>query len=63
MNGKKHCTTIGHEVTIRLGQRLVRGRAESLGEAGALLVRTDHGLLESVVGGDVTLEKPPTVTE
>ncbi|HWW01767.1 MAG TPA: biotin--[acetyl-CoA-carboxylase] ligase [Candidatus Acidoferrum sp.] len=52
-----HCTTIGREVAIRTGDRQVRGRAESLGEDGALLLRTEHGHLERVVGGDVTLEK------
>ena len=52
-----HCTTIGRAVAIRAGDREVRGRAESLGEDGALLLRTEHGHLERVVGGDVTLEK------
>jgi BirA family biotin operon repressor/biotin-[acetyl-CoA-carboxylase] ligase len=52
-----HCTTIGHEVVIRLGERTLRGRAESLGDDGALLVRTEHGHLEPIIGGDVTLEK------
>ena len=50
-----HCDTLGHEVVIRMGAREVRGRAESLGEDGALLVRTQHGHLETVIGGDVTL--------
>ena len=54
---EEHCATLGREVVIRTGQRQIRGRAESLGEDGALLVRTDHGLLERIVGGDVTLEK------
>ena len=54
---EEHCTTIGRQVTIRAGDREVRGRAESLGEDGALLVRTEHGHLERVVGGDVTLAK------
>lgn len=54
---EEHCTTIGHQVAIRMGERLVRGRAESLGDDGALLVRTDHGHLERIIGGDVTLEK------
>jgi BirA family biotin operon repressor/biotin-[acetyl-CoA-carboxylase] ligase len=48
-----HCATIGKEVTIRTGERQIRGRAESLGEDGALLLRTEHGHLERVVGGDV----------
>jgi len=54
---EEHCTTIGQEVVIRTGERQIRGRAESLGEDGALLLRTDHGHLERVVGGDVTLAK------
>jgi BirA family biotin operon repressor/biotin-[acetyl-CoA-carboxylase] ligase len=52
-----NCTTIGQEVVIRTGEREIRGRAESLGEDGALLLRTVHGHLERVVGGDVTMEK------
>jgi BirA family biotin operon repressor/biotin-[acetyl-CoA-carboxylase] ligase len=54
---EKHCSTIGQEVSIRMGQREVRGRAESLGEDGSLLVRTVHGRVESIFGGDVTLDK------
>jgi len=52
-----HGTTIGHEVVIRTGERQIRGRAEALGEDGALLLRTEHGHLERIVGGDVGLEK------
>ena len=51
------CSTLGHEVVIRTGDRQLRGRAESLGEDGALLLRTDYGHLERIIGGDVTLEK------
>jgi BirA family biotin operon repressor/biotin-[acetyl-CoA-carboxylase] ligase len=51
------CTTIGREVVIGVGARQIRGRAESLGEDGALLLRTDHGHLERITGGDLTLEK------
>ncbi len=54
---EEHCTTIGRQVSIRLGERQLRGRAEALGEDGALLVRSEHGRLEPVIGGDVTLEK------
>jgi BirA family biotin operon repressor/biotin-[acetyl-CoA-carboxylase] ligase len=53
----QHCTTLTREVVIRIGARQLRGRAESLGEDGALLLRTDHGHLERIIGGDVTLEK------
>ena len=54
---EEHCNTIGHPVSIQTGNRHVRGRAESLAEDGALLVRTDHGHLERIIGGDVLLEK------
>src|SRR6266446_1388153 len=54
---EQHCTTIGHDVIIRTGDRQVRGRAESLGDDGALLLRTEHGHLERISGGDLTLEK------
>src|SRR5262249_34684697 len=53
---ESHCTTIGHEVVIRCGERDLRGQAEALGEEGALLVRTEHGSLEPVIGGDVTVQ-------
>src|SRR5262249_45436125 len=53
----EHCATIGAIVSIQTGNRHVRGRAESLAEDGALLVRTEHGHLERIVGGDVILEK------
>jgi BirA family transcriptional regulator, biotin operon repressor / biotin---[acetyl-CoA-carboxylase] ligase len=51
------CVTIGKNVTVHVGDRNFRGRAESLDEDGALLIRTEHGHLERVIGGDVMLEK------
>jgi BirA family transcriptional regulator, biotin operon repressor / biotin---[acetyl-CoA-carboxylase] ligase len=54
---EERCTTIGQQVTISIGERKIRGRAESLDDDGALLVRTEHGRLERIIGGDVTLEK------
>jgi len=54
---EKHCTTLGRQVTITTGKRGLCGRAEALDEAGALLIRTEHGHLERIIGGDVTLEK------
>jgi BirA family transcriptional regulator, biotin operon repressor / biotin---[acetyl-CoA-carboxylase] ligase len=51
------CATIGKNVTVQMGDRKICGRAESLDDDGALLVRTEHGHLERVIGGDVTLEK------
>jgi BirA family biotin operon repressor/biotin-[acetyl-CoA-carboxylase] ligase len=54
---EEHCSTIGQAVTIRAGERKIRGRAEALGEDGALLLRTDHGHLERVVAGDLTVDR------
>src|SRR6202012_5742346 len=51
------CATIGKNVSVQTGVQNIRGRAEALDEDGALLVRTEHGHLERVIGGDVTLEK------
>lgn len=53
------CMTLGHWVTIQLGTRRIRGRAEALDEDGVLLLRTEYGHLERIVGGDVTVEKEP----
>jgi BirA family biotin operon repressor/biotin-[acetyl-CoA-carboxylase] ligase len=51
------CVTIGKNVTVHMGERHFRGRAESLDDDGALRIRTEHGHLERVIGGDVILEK------
>ena len=54
---EEHCTTIGQQAVITVGDRRIRGCAESLDDDGALLLRTEHGHLERIIGGDVTLEK------
>ena len=51
------CITIGKNVTVHIGDRKIRGRAESLDDDGALRLRTEHGHLERIIGGDVTLKK------
>ena len=48
---------LGQTVVIRIGDRRLRGRAESLSEDGALLLRSEHGHLENIMGGDVGIEK------
>lgn len=53
----EQCTTLGRLVTVQAGNRRISGRAESLDDEGALLLRTDSGHLERIVGGDVSLEK------
>lgn len=52
-----HCTTLGQRVTIVMGERRLHGRAEALDDDGALLLRTEHGRLERIIGGDVSLAK------
>ena len=54
---ESHCTTLGQQVAIHQGPRILYGRAESLDSTGALLLRTDHGRLERITGGDVRLIK------
>ena len=54
---EEQCTTIGRRVTIRSGDRAQSGVAESLDSEGALLLRTQHGRLERIIGGDVTVDK------
>jgi BirA family biotin operon repressor/biotin-[acetyl-CoA-carboxylase] ligase len=48
------CTTLGRNISIRRGGRCLEGRAESLDSDGALLLRTQHGHLERIIGGDLT---------
>jgi BirA family biotin operon repressor/biotin-[acetyl-CoA-carboxylase] ligase len=54
---QERCSTIGSQVSIRIGDRVIRGRAEALDADGALLLRGQHGHLERIIGGDVTMEK------
>lgn len=49
------CDTLGREVNIQIGAHRHTGRAEALDESGALLLRTPHGRIERITGGDVTL--------
>lgn len=47
--------TLGKEVTVRQGDRIERGVAESVDEQGRLLLRRADGSLTMIVAGDVTL--------
>ena len=51
------CATLGKNVSVQMGARKIRGCAEALDDDGALLNRTEHGHLERITGGDVTLDK------
>jgi BirA family biotin operon repressor/biotin-[acetyl-CoA-carboxylase] ligase len=54
---ERYCATIGRNVAIHVGDRRIQGRAEALDDDGALLIRTQHGRLERIIGGDVSVEK------
>lgn len=54
---EKRCGTLGRSVTVTIGTRRVEGVAESLDPEGALLLRTQHGRLERITGGDVSLDR------
>jgi BirA family biotin operon repressor/biotin-[acetyl-CoA-carboxylase] ligase len=53
---QERCATIGRNVTILIGDLRLQGRAESLDDDGALILRTQHGRVERVISGDVRLE-------
>lgn len=47
------CTTLGREIALDTGARVLRGHAEALDADGSLLIRTEHGRLERAVGGEL----------
>jgi BirA family biotin operon repressor/biotin-[acetyl-CoA-carboxylase] ligase len=51
------CVTLGRRVSIQVGSRSLQGHAEALDDDGALLLRTEHGHLERIIGGDVSVQK------
>lgn len=54
---ERQCVTLGQRIRIDMGARALSGRAESLDNDGALLLRSDYGHLERVLGGDVIVER------
>lgn len=54
---EENCTTIGRQISVQTGGRVIEGTAESLDREGALILRTQYGQVERIVGGDVTLRK------
>jgi len=52
----EHCVTIGQNVRLASGGRQLSGRAEALGDDGALLLRSEHGRVERILAGDVVIE-------
>jgi BirA family biotin operon repressor/biotin-[acetyl-CoA-carboxylase] ligase len=51
--------TLGKPVKANSGSQVISGIAESVDEAGALLIRQPDGSLINVIAGDVTLREKP----
>ncbi len=51
-------STIGQDVMVKMERRELRGTAEDIDDAGALLVRTPEGAVERVLAGDVEQLRP-----
>jgi BirA family biotin operon repressor/biotin-[acetyl-CoA-carboxylase] ligase len=54
---EQHCSTLGKTIEVQAGDRIWKGRAEALDPSGALLLRTEHGTLERILAGDVSLKR------
>lgn len=53
---RRRLETLGREVTVRCGQDVREGYAESVDEDGSLLLRLPDGSLVTIAAGDVTLK-------
>jgi len=53
----KLCTTLGRQIVVTVGQRRTEGFAQALDSDGALLVRSDSGQMERILGGDLVVER------
>jgi BirA family biotin operon repressor/biotin-[acetyl-CoA-carboxylase] ligase len=54
---RKRSVTLGKQVKVTQGRHVFFGQAVEIDEKGALLVRTDSGIMERVVSGDVQMLK------
>jgi BirA family biotin operon repressor/biotin-[acetyl-CoA-carboxylase] ligase len=52
---KDRLVTLGKRVTIKMGDDMLEGIAESVDPNGALLIRSDDGRTITIIAGDVTL--------
>ena len=48
--------TIGRDIELQFGDEVVRGRAESVDDAGGLVLRTSGGAARTFTAGEVTLQ-------
>lgn len=52
---KEKCLTLGNNVTIKVGDQTVEGKAIDLDETGALILEKQDGLREKIYSGDLQL--------
>jgi len=52
---KKRAKCLGHQVKVQQGHHVFYGQVLDIDGTGALLVRNDHGMVEKVTSGDVTM--------
>ena len=50
---------LGKQISVRTGERTLRGQASHLDDDGALVVRLDSGVNERITSGDLHVEKSP----
>ncbi|OYW42168.1 MAG: biotin--[acetyl-CoA-carboxylase] ligase, partial [Azorhizobium sp. 12-66-6] len=53
----RHALAIGDTVSVRIGEREVTGRFESIDARGAMMLRRRDGIAEIITAGDVSLPK------
>ncbi|OYX05722.1 MAG: biotin--[acetyl-CoA-carboxylase] ligase [Rhizobiales bacterium 32-66-8] len=53
----RHALAIGDTVNVRIGEREVTGRFESIDARGAMMLRRRDGIAEIITAGDVSLPK------
>lgn len=54
----RHALGMGDQVSVKMGEREVVGRFESIDARGAMMLRRKDGVAEIVTAGDITLLKP-----
>lgn len=51
---KRQLSTLGQKVQVCMGERIYRGKAESVTSDGSLILRQDNGELIKVIAGEIT---------
>jgi BirA family biotin operon repressor/biotin-[acetyl-CoA-carboxylase] ligase len=51
------CSTVGKVISVRQGARVITGVAQGVDADGALLIRSEQGVVVAAAGGDLTLLK------